>query len=227
MEDATERLVYTRDASRRIDEEAAATYGIPGIVLMENAARGVAAIAHRMVARAGRPARILLVCGTGNNGGDGWAAARHLTTLGHRCRIAAVGAPRPGSDAETNAEISTRMEIPSVTGGPTGFSDADLVIDALFGTGLDRDVTGLAKEWIEAINGCSRPVLAVDVPSGLDADLGRPLGHAVRADRTATFVGWKAGFVEESARAWTGGIEIVGIGIPDVLKRRHGRPRRM
>ena len=226
MADRTESLVYTRDASRRIDAEAASDYGIQGIVLMENAARGVAAIAHRMASAAGGPARIVLVCGSGNNGGDGWAAARHLTALGHRCRIIATAPPRPESDAETNASIAKRMKIPVDMGGEVEIPEADLVIDAILGTGLDREVAGSAAAWIEAINHSSAPVLAVDLPSGMDADSGRALGHAVRADRTATFVGWKAGFLDETGRDLLGRIEVVEIGIPEVLKQRHGRPAR-
>jgi NAD(P)H-hydrate epimerase len=224
MHDPMNNLVYSRDAVRRVDAEAVSTFGIPSIVLMENAACGVANCAHRMVATIGRPARILVVCGTGNNGGDGWAAARHLTILGHECTIAATGEPQPGSDARTNADIAQRMKLPFAIGEPPAITDVDLVIDALLGTGLARDVTGPAAAWIDAINNAPMPVLAVDLPSGMDADTGLPRGTAVRADCTVTFVGRKLGFLESTAPSRLGRVEIVDIGVPTILKQRHGRP---
>lgn len=224
MHDQTNRLEYTRDAIRLVDAEAISIYGIPGIELMENAARGVTGCAQRMVESLGRPARILVVCGTGNNGGDGWAAARQLAHAGHQCVIAATGEPRPDSDAQTNAAIAARMELPTTMGGPPAVPDVDLIIDALLGTGLDREVTGPAAAWIDAINRSPVPVLAVDLPSGMDADTGQPLGKAVRADCTVTFVGWKVGFRAPAAAPLLGRVEVAGIGIPAVLAERHGRP---
>ena len=216
-------LIYSREAVRRVDAEAIASYGIPGIVLMENAARGSADLAHDMLAALDRPARILVACGTGNNGGDGWAAARHLSNRGHDVRIAALGPSREGSDAAVNARIAEAMRLPVETDVALNASGVDLVIDALLGTGLDRDVSGRARDWIEAINAQSAPVLALDLPSGLDTDTGRPLGTAIRADCTATFVGWKQGFLEDGAATWLGRVEVIDIGIPLLLKVRHGR----
>ena len=215
-------LVYSREAVRHVDAEAIAHYGIPGIVLMENAARGAADLAHGMLTALDRPARILVACGTGNNGGDGWAAARHLSNRGHDVRIAALGPSREDSDAAVNARIAEVMRLPVETNAELDASGADLVIDALLGTGLDRDVSGRARDWIEAINAQSTPVLALDLPSGLDADTGRPLGTAIKADCTATFVGWKHGFLEEEATAWLGRVEVIDIGVPLLLKERHG-----
>jgi len=217
-------LVYTREAVRRVDADAMSHYGMHGIVLMENAARGAARLANGLLAPLERPARILVACGTGNNGGDGWAAARHMANRGHDVRIAALGPSREGSDAAVNARIATAMQLPVDTNAALDASGVDLVIDALLGTGLDRDVTGRARNWIEVINAQPMPVLAMDLPSGLDADTGRPLGAAIEADCTATFVGWKQGFLNKGATTWLGRVEVIDIGVPRLLKERYGQP---
>ncbi|MDG1899964.1 MAG: NAD(P)H-hydrate epimerase [Phycisphaerales bacterium] len=215
-------LVYSRDAARRIDADAIETYGIPGIVLMENAARGAADLACDMLATRDHPCRIVVACGTGNNGGDGWAAARHLSNRGHLVRIATIGPCRPGSDAAINERIAGAMDL--TVESRLDLDGSDLIVDALLGTGLDRAVDGRTRDWIEAINAHGAPVLSMDVPSGLDADSGMPLGTAISADRTATFVGWKKGFLENDASRWLGRIHTVEIGIPTTLKERHGHP---
>ncbi len=99
----------------------------------------------------------------------------------------------------------------------------DLIVDAIFGTGLDRPIGSDAAKVIEWLNGLDRPVLAVDVPSGLDCDSGEPLGTAVRAPRTVTFVGPKTGFLERAARPFLGAVTVVDIGAPIELYRRFGR----
>lgn len=215
-------LIYSREAARRIDADAIETYGIPGIVLMENAARGAAELACDMLAARDRPSRIVVACGTGNNGGDGWAAARHLCNRGHLVHVSTIGPCRPGSDAAVNERISRGMDLS--IGSRLDLDEPDLIVDAMLGTGLDRAVEGRTRDWIEAINAHPAPVLSMDLPSGLDADSGMPLGTAIRADRTATFVGWKKGFLEKSASRWLGRVHVVEIGIPQSLKRRHGHP---
>ncbi len=106
---------------------------------------------------------------------------------------------------------------------PDLFGDADLIVDAIFGTGLARPVRGAAAEMIERINAAEAPVLAVDVPSGLDCDTGRALGTAVKATRTVTFVGPKSGFFEPGARRYTGTVVVADIGAPVELVERFGR----
>jgi hydroxyethylthiazole kinase-like uncharacterized protein yjeF len=232
-------LVLDRRSVREVDRLAIQEYGLSGLVMMENAARGLAEHALAMLEAAGgadRRGRVLIVCGSGNNGGDGYALARHLHNAGVEVGLASMGQPKPGSDAAINRDICARMNLriepfEKAAGAPAG---CDLVVDAIFGTGLDRPVEGEALAAIRWINAASRPVLAADIPSGLDADTGRPLGQAVRASRTVTFVGLKPGFLVPESGEWTGRVEVVDIGVPRELVERlaiaapgaRGKPRR-
>ena len=190
-------------------------YAIPGIVLMENASRGIAAIASGM-APAGSP--IAIVCGPGNNGGDGFAAARHLSNLGFAPRLhMAIDSDslKPGSDPAVNFGIARAMGLP--LRDPLDLGDAVLVLDAVFGTGLQREVRAPFREILETIRDAGRPVLAVDLPSGLDADTGEVLGVCVRADVTATMVAPKTGFLRAEGPANVGRVEVVDIGAPAAI----------
>jgi NAD(P)H-hydrate epimerase len=222
---AMTRPVYVldRDAVRAVDRAAIEEYGIPGIVLMENAARALAATALSMLDGGGMA---LIICGSGNNGGDGWALARHLHNAGVRVVVAPLGDPRPDGDAGVNCAICRAMGIEEIAFDRLEAQrDADLIVDAIFGTGLTRPVLeGRAEEAIVWMNAGSEPVLAVDVPSGLDADRGFPLGVAVRATATVTFVGMKPGFLVSGAEAWTGTVTVGDIGAPRELTERYGRP---
>ena len=217
-----------RESVRAVDRAAIDEYGIPGIVLMENAARGLAAEALRMLrGAANEPPRVLIICGRGNNGGDGYALARHLHNAGIAPVLAPLGEPPIESDAGINDAICRRMGIRRIAlDALEGCADADLVVDAIFGTGLDRPVSGEAARIIDWINGAGRPVLAVDVPSGLDCDTGRPLGTAVRATRTVTFVGLKPGLARSHAAPLVGEVVVVDIGAPVELTHRFGGRRR-
>ena len=213
-----------RGQVRSVDRAAIEDYGIPGIVLMENASRALARTALDMLD--GRPGRqVLIICGSGNNGGDGWALARHLHNAQMEVVVASLGEPRSPDDAGANCAICRKMGIHEI--GPDRLDDyrhAELIVDAIFGTGLDREVHGRAAEIIEWINATGRPVLAVDVPSGLDCDRGRPLGVCVKATRTVSFVGYKPGFTEMSAQPFVGEIEVGEIGVPIELVQRLGTP---
>jgi len=205
-------LVLDRAGARALDQAAMTTYGIPGIVLMENAARALLDVAVDM--RPDGDARcVLIVCGAGNNGGDGWALARHLRNAGVEPVVYATKDPRPDSDAGINCAICRRMGI-TETASPNAAGDIGLIVDGLFGTGLDRPVTGAALACIEWINAHPAPVLAIDLPSGLDADRGVPLGACVRATRTVTMAGVKAGFLVPGADAWVGAVSVADIGAP-------------
>lgn len=170
--------------------------------------------------------RVLVVCGTGNNGGDGAVAARFLLNAGIAVTVAMLRPP-PGMtrDARANAEILSRMGARILPADPNTFryfipasSRPTLIIDALFGTGLDRPLRpalAVVVEWINAQRDQhGSKVLAVDVPSGLDADTGRPWGDAVRADLTVTFVGPKVGFRARGAKAYLGQVVVADLGIP-------------
>jgi NAD(P)H-hydrate epimerase len=214
-------LVFTRESIRLLDRLAVDEFGIPSIVLMENAAIHLAAAARRMMPTG---ARADIYCGPGNNGGDGLAVARHLHNSGVKVQvILAAAGDRYSKDAETNLAIVRAMGIPVFGAAPT--AKPDLLIDALLGMGLHRPVEGRLAELIEQINQLrSRgvPVLSVDIPSGLDADTGRPLGAAVRASTTVTLVGLKAGFLLPGAAAYLGTVKVVDIGAPRELAERLG-----
>jgi NAD(P)H-hydrate epimerase len=222
---ARSALVFDRASIQAVDRAAVEEFGIPGMVLMENAALGLARHAATMLKAAERPdGSVLICCGAGNNGGDGYALARHLHNRGARPVLAALGTPRPGTDAAINQVICQRMGLPQTDGPPWDDLQCDLIVDGLFGTGLDRPVRGAALEWIGRMNRSGRPILAIDVPSGLDCQTGQPLGEAVRADCTVTFVGLKQGFLDPAAHAFLGRTEVVDIGAPRQLYERLGRP---
>jgi hydroxyethylthiazole kinase-like uncharacterized protein yjeF len=220
--------VLDRESVRNVDRAAIKEYGIPGMVLMENAALGLTDAALTMLRDAAHdPPRVLIVCGSGNNGGDGYALGRHLHNAGAGVTFAALGEPRAGTDAAVNRDIALKMDLPEVPADRAAeHFDCDLIVDGIFGTGLDRPVRGAAADLIDRINDAGRPVLAIDVPSGLDCDTGRPLGTAVRAARTVTFVGLKPAMTDPEARPWTGTVSVAGIGAPVELLVRFGRPTR-
>src|SRR5690349_20070858 len=184
--EAQEMFVFSRQAVREVDRLAGEQYGIPSIVLMENAAFHLADVALHMTGET-EGARVLIFCGPGNNGGDGLALARHLHNAGARVEImlAAPAAEYTG-DAATNLAIATKMGLHIVRlaedpdGDPERVVDRfapDLVVDALLGTGLTADVrepiAGLIG-WVNALGRKGVRVLAVDIPSGLDCDSGEP-----------------------------------------------------
>jgi len=228
------QFLLDREAVRAVDRESIDRYGIPGLLLMENAARGVADEVER-IANTARRRNMTIWCGPGNNGGDGYAAARHLHNRGFDVTIVAVGVPRPESDAGRNRAICEAMHLPIETwagdSSKTETTDAVLVdavlVDALLGTGLDRDVEGAIGAAIDRINrlhDAGAAVIAVDIPSGLDADSGRPLGRAVVADATVTFVAAKPGLLAASAARHVGRLSIADIGAPRELIERHSSP---
>lgn len=214
-----------RDQVRELDRIAISEYGIPGVVLMENAGRACAEAALEMLGnRLGR--RVLVVCGKGNNGGDGFVVARHLANGGADVRIVTV-APVADmldqeNDASVNLQIALKMDMPlRECGTPAQVRNAlteegawDLIVDAMLGTGISGEVREPYRTAIEAVNESACPVLAVDLPSGLDCDTGQPLGAAVRADRTVTFVARKAGFDAAGASDYTGKVAVAEISIP-------------
>jgi len=187
--------------------------GITGILLMENAGR---AVAEQAATPRGR--RIVVVAGPGNNGGDGFVAARHLAERGYAVRVCLVGdKARLKGDAATAAE---RWTGPVEPASPATLGDADLIIDALFGAGLDRPVEGLLRAMIEAMNASAAPVVAVDLPSGVNGTSGAVMGVAVEAQQTVTFFRRKTGHLLLPGRLHCGPIHVADIGIPaGVLER--------
>lgn len=216
-------FVFDRQSIREVDRIAIEEYGIPGIVLMENAARGLAENAAEMLDPG--PARALIICGWGNNGGDGYALARHLHNAGVDIALVTLATPRAGTDAATNDAICQRMNLRRFAFEQIDHvHDVSLIIDALFGTGLDRPVAEEAAEVIAWINQAGKPVLSVDIPSGMDCNTGRELGIAVHATRTVTFAGLKVGFLESHADQLLGEVDVVDIGVPREVLERCGKP---
>ena len=207
-----------RAQAREIDQRAMTEFAIPGLVLMENAARGIAEAALPLASPGAGP--VVLVCGPGNNGGDGFAAARHLANAGRDvCLVATVPDERypAGSDAAIQLVIARRMGL--AFGDAHRLGDAVLIVDALFGTGLDRPVTGEFATWIQRMNDAPAPVLSVDIPSGLDADEGTVHGSCVHAAVTATMVAPKRGFCRGAGPKHVGRVVVVDIGAPAALIR--------
>jgi NAD(P)H-hydrate epimerase len=218
----------SRDEVRGIDARAAQELGMPTLILMENAGRGAAAWLRDQAATPAPMGRVLILCGPGNNGGDGGVVARHLDLWGYSVRVVWFArADRLRGDAAVQYEVlarsgfdqSCREDEASVTPEQLDalLAEADWAVDALLGTGLTRPVEGMLRAVIEAMNRSGKPVLALDLPSGLDADTGRPLGVAVHARATATFVAPKLGFAAPGADAYTGDVTVVDIGVPRLI----------
>lgn len=241
----------TRDELRDLDERAERDYGLSTRMLMENAGRGAAGwLAELSGATAGpidrrltdapsdftispatapdRIPRILLLCGPGNNGGDGGVVARHLDSWGFPVQVVWLArTDQLRGDPAVQASILDHSGIEQTFWGDaedpdflrlqaleTRVARADWLVDALFGTGLSRPVEGTGRALIDLVNQSGKPILALDLPSGLDADTGRPLGSAVRALATATFAAPKIGFSQPGAFEYTGRIAVIDLGLP-------------
>jgi NAD(P)H-hydrate epimerase len=210
----------TRAQVRELDRRAIQEYGVPGVVLMENAGRGAAELLLRL-----NPERrpVAVCCGKGNNGGDGFVIARHLDIHGWPVRVVCLAAADElTGDAAVNYNIIARAgPRPEHQADSLAFSDG-WIVDALFGTGLTGPLREPYDRVVTAINASPAKVLAVDIPSGLDCDTGEPLGPTVRAHHTVTFVAPKAGFATPAAREWLGEVHVVGIGAPRALVEQYG-----
>jgi hydroxyethylthiazole kinase-like uncharacterized protein yjeF len=228
--------VLSRAAVRELDRLATEEYGLPSAILMENAAFHLSDIAQHMLREVAIP-RVLVVCGTGNNGGDGLALARHLHNAFAKVEILLAADPEVyRGDAGLNLAIAQRMQISMSHAGdgdaPAAMRRAidrlgspDLVIDGLLGTGASTPVREPTRGLIREINrlaGNGPLVLSIDLPSGLDADSGEALGAAVHADVTVTFCGLKTGFLSLSAQEYIGDVVVVDIGAPRELTARLG-----
>lgn len=208
-----------REEVRSIDREAVREYGMPSVCLMENAGRGLADLLERL----GISGPVVICAGKGNNGGDGYVLARHLDYRGHEVHVLVFAeAASLEGDALTNYEIARRagIAVEHIGGRPDAASlrerltDAAWIVDGLLGTGIRGSVRAPYDVIIETINAAGRPTLAIDIPSGLDCDTGRPLGVAVRARHTATFVAPKKGFSAPGATSYTGTVHVLDIGAP-------------
>jgi len=191
--------------------------GVAGLTLMENAGK---AVAQAVSARQRPGGRVVVLAGPGNNGGDGFVAARLLAERGYGVKIVLAGAlDKLTGDAAAAAKAWDQGIAPA---NPEALAGADIVIDALFGAGLDRPVSGLAQAMIEAVNAQAAPVIAVDLPSGINGTTGAVMGTAIEAQQTVTFFRKKAGHVLMPGRAYCGDVLVAPIGIHDTVLARIG-----
>lgn len=216
--------LLTAEQMRQLDQQAIATFGIPSVVLMENAGRTTYQILRREFPHL--TGMVVIVAGRGNNGGDGFVVGRYLAQDGFGVKVLLLAEQdQVQGDARINLEILNRLKVPVIEViTESAFVDnmdllrrAELVVDGILGTGLNSDVTGLYRTAIEAINDLPVAVLAIDIPSGLSADSGQPWGMAVQADVTVTY-GWpKLGQILPPGRDWVGRLWQVDISIPPSL----------
>jgi len=218
MKSITTREMY------KIDAEATSKYGIPSVVLMENAGRTAAEaiINYINTHKECKNKPVGIVCGGGNNGGDGFVVARHLYNHGIKPRVILLKEESGyKNDALTNLNILKKLDIKPVflpIGRLSAFksllSSSGLIVDAIFGIGVKGEITGLHKQVIDCINSARRPVISIDIPSGLDADTGRISGACITADITVTMHAVKKGMISPTGKCTCGKILVANIGIP-------------
>ena len=216
------RSVFTAEEMRRLDRHAIAELGIPGATLMENAGRGAAESIIAALPELGAPrrgARVVVVCGKGGNGGDGFVVARWLKRRGALPSVLLAFPPAEiGGDARLKLEEMRRSGIRPLRladGAASALARAHVVVDALLGTGSRGSPEGSVARAIELINASGRPVVALDIPSGMSADGGAPAGPAIRAALTLAFAGLKRGLVTAPGDELAGRVSVVPIGVPD------------
>ncbi|MFH1687091.1 MAG: NAD(P)H-hydrate dehydratase [bacterium] len=212
--------LVTSKQMQAVDRAAIDGRGIPGPELMENAGRGIAERLLELVIDAGDSPRVAIFCGKGNNGGDGFVIGRYLAEAGAQVVFYFVGpVDKMSTDARLNFDRAAQMdlglnELSTVSDLPDPL-EADFIIDAVFGTGFEGAPRGLAGDIIKYINGQQQPIIAIDMPSGLNADNGRAEGAVVIADYTFTLALPKFGLFVSPGRELAGMVQVVPIGIPD------------
>ena len=217
----------TREEMRELDRKAIEEYKIPGIVLMENAGRNVAEEIFKMLDDP-QQAKVAILCGKGNNGGDGFVVARHLHNHSisvYVFLIAKISDILKDGDAGTNLQILLNMkipvkeilDIPGINSILKELNGYNILVDALFGTGLSGDVREPFKTLISGVNNLNKPMVSVDMPSGLDCNTGKILGAAIKATKTVTFAAAKKGFYLGEGPSYTGNVTVTDIGIPKEL----------
>ncbi|NQU22409.1 MAG: NAD(P)H-hydrate epimerase [Candidatus Nealsonbacteria bacterium] len=224
-------LSLNRDQSRRVDRLAIDRYGFTGLVLMENAGRGVAdRICHLIesgqFAVLPQSRKVVICCGKGNNAGDGFVIARHLQLRRYDARVLLWADPAQlAGDAAANFRILEKTDVSIevfAAGHDAGrlqrlLGGAAWIVDAVFGTGARGEPRPPLDAVIDQLNAAAAPILAVDLPSGLDCDTGNPARHTIRAAVTCTFVAPKPGFFAPGAQQHVGQLEVCDIGAPATL----------
>ncbi|MFH0839226.1 MAG: NAD(P)H-hydrate epimerase [Candidatus Omnitrophota bacterium] len=214
----------TAERMKEIDRKAQELYAIPGIILMENA--GIQAAHQAVMMLENKPKKVCIFCGKGNNGGDGFVVARHLFNRNFKIKVLLIGRVNEiKRDAKINLDILLKMgvEVYELTGTfsrvfvKDALTHTSLIVDAIFGIGLKGTMPDNISEIINMINISKKPVLSIDIPSGLDSNTGRILGGCVKAARTITFGLPKKGFFRNKGPLHTGKISVVDISLPLVL----------
>jgi NAD(P)H-hydrate epimerase len=217
--------VATAEQMQELDRKTIETYRIPGVVLMENAGRGTTEAISSFFPDLQRR-KVVIFAGKGNNGGDGFVIARYLLNRNVAVKVYLLADPNVlRGDAEINFQAFKRMKgevipVPSSMEFQKVKKDLerfDLIIDGIFGTGLDAEVRGYYREVINHLNSLQKPIVAVDIPSGLDANTGKPLGTAVRATLTVTFGLPKTGHLVSPGVDYVGQLKVIDISIPRIL----------
>ncbi|WP_022854016.1 bifunctional ADP-dependent NAD(P)H-hydrate dehydratase/NAD(P)H-hydrate epimerase [Thermodesulfatator atlanticus] len=214
------KLVYASEM-QALDHYTIEECGIPGLVLMENAGRGIAELILSRFAQEASQG-VVIVCGPGNNGGDGFVVARHLFQKGYPLKVFSLTEEEKfKGDAQVNLKIIKNMGLPlyflttdDLSPLEEALSKNQIIVDAIFGTGLSREVSGRFAKAIELINKSQKIVVSVDMPSGLSADTGRPLGIAVKATVCATMALPKVGQLIYPGKDYVGELEIIDISMP-------------
>ena len=216
----------TAQRMKQLDQTAITQYGIPSFILMENAGRGIADLAETLLTKARQ--NVLVVCGKGNNGGDGLVAARHLANRGYSVCVAILaGSNELKDDPKLNYNILRKMRVPiecitskQLPRFKTLIQKSNLVLDGIFGVGLKRSVGGFFYDVISILNASKRRILAIDIPSGLHSDSGKVLGIAIRAKATGTLGAPKRGLFVNDGPKCSGKIKVIDISIPAVIAKR-------
>ena len=219
MGESTDMLVLSPERMKGYDAYAIGTWGIPSAVLMENAGRSTYRLLKEAYLRPGK--RLVLVCGRGNNGGDGFVIARYALKDGFDTTVLLVADPEGiAGDARLNMDLYQSMggavtiaahDLPAAA---QALRECDVIVDALLGTGLTKEVAGAERAVIEEVNRSEKPVIAVDIPSGLDGLTGQPKGAAVRATHTYTYGHPKLGQMLYPGVTYRGRLTVVDISLP-------------
>jgi NAD(P)H-hydrate epimerase len=211
--------VLTRTQIREVDRIAIEQFGIPGAVLMENAGRGIA----DYLCDVGIEGLVVILCGPGNNGGDGHVVARHLDLRGHDV-VAVLACPveKLSDDAKLNYEINKRLDLPMIqienkAALSGAIESANWIVDGLLGTGASGPPREVIAGLIKTANQANANRLAIDIPSGLDCDTGNAPGAVFQAHHTACLAALKAGLVSDDVRKFVGVLSVLDIGVPQRL----------
>ncbi len=223
--------IATAKEMQSIDRRAREEYCIPALLLMENAGREVVSEAEKQYGKL-KDKRIAIFCGKGNNGGDGAVVARHLHNRGSIVTIYLL-APIKETTEETNKnlQVAIKSAIPLITIGTkrdlqkieADLRSCDIIVDAILGTGLSSPIKGLYADAIEIINSAEKPVISIDIPSGISSDTGKVLGTAVKADLTVTFALPKRGHILFPGADYCGTVRVADIGFPSNLLEEEGK----